>query len=357
MTYSDRVASLIATLEEKVQLGIDLNVQMSGRVPNNATSEFLINKEQGDWAERLIHGVVNSQSQKWFAAPYGRQDNLSAGDPGFADFYRKYQDELNDLGKKPDLLVFRRSDFPDLKPDLSDDNVVMRAVAALEVRSSAFLERKYRDFMAERTRKALMRCGELKVKLMEGPLADVLKKRSPIIFDFITSATAESFRDITFRRPSWNSSADLRAISSLLAELQKEIKILQTRDFLSITPKVEDIALVSRWINRFNVPHFYVQVFFDGAFAIPFEQIVSIPTESEKEETCFRIEKDTKNQGKSTIKINVDLARSIVNDIAIPEHKSVMKELARGRLLFFVTFDGASGLLDQHALNGLLDEH
>ena len=31
----------------------------------------------------------------------------------------------------------------------------------------------------------------------------------------------------------------------------------------------------------------------------------------------------------------------------MPEHKSAMKELQRGRLLFYVTFEGGKGYLDE----------
>ena len=47
----------------------------------------------------------------------------------------------------------------------------------------------------------------------------------------------------------------------LLKEIKENIAILHKRDYLSITPKMEDIALVNRWIQRYNVKHFYLQVF------------------------------------------------------------------------------------------------
>ena len=62
---------------------------------------------------------------------------------------------------------------------------------------------------------------------------------------------------------------------------------------------------------------------------------------------CFSIERDVKNQGKTTIKVNVQVGKEILGKIDMPEHKSAMKELDRGRLLFYVTFDGGKGYLDK----------
>jgi type II restriction enzyme len=47
-----------------------------------------------------------------------------------------------------------------------------------------------------------------------------------------------------------------------------------------------------------------LQVFFDKAYLIPFEQILEIVADLEKEGEVFSIERDVKNQGKTTIKIN-----------------------------------------------------
>ena len=122
--------------------------------------------------------------------------------------------------------------------------------------------------------------------------------------------------------------------------------MLHKRDYLSITPKLEDLALVNRWIQRFNVRHFYLQVFFDKAYVIPFKNILEIVSDSTNEDSVFSVEVDVKNQGKTTIKINIQVGKEILGRIEMPEHRSAMKELERGRLLFFVTFSGGRGYLD-----------
>ena len=65
----------------------------------------------------------------------------------------------------------------------------------------------------------------------------------------------------------------------------------------------------------------------------------------------FSIERDVKNQGKTTIKINVQIGKEVLGKIDMPEHKSAMKELDRGRLLFYVTFQNGRGYLDNEVFN------
>ena len=94
------------------------------------------------------------------------------------------------------------------------------------------------------------------------------------------------------------------------------------------------------------MPHYYLQVFFDKAYIISFREILEISSDPSKEDVVFSVERDIKNQGKTTIKINVQVGREIIGRIDMPEHKSALKELERGRLLFYVTFQGGKGYLD-----------
>ncbi len=343
MTYKETIAALISA----APFDIDTNIQMSGRPPTMASSEFLTNKEQGDWAEHVVFNAINDNSDEYCAIKYGRADALAAGDPRFADFYSAYQDELNSIGKKPDLLIFRRSDVPNFKKcDLDDDEFVHRSVAAIEVRSSSFLADKYSAFMEDRTREAEAECNRIQNMLLQEPFSDLLADKSPALYEFIRHATSSTFRELDFRLKSWSSSEDLRNLSECLKLLKAQIKILHKRDYLSITPKIEDMALVNRWIQRFGVRHYYLQVFFDKAYVIPFQDILSLSSDSRNEGVIFSVEKDIKNQGKTTIKINVQVGKEILGRIDMPEHRSALKELDRGRLLFYVTFRGGRGYLD-----------
>lgn len=343
-TYKQAIARLVAASP----FAIDTDIQMTGRPPTMASSEFLTNKEQGDWAEQIVFRAINENSPDYRAVQYGRSDALAAGDPGFETFYQAYQDELNRIGKRPDLLIFKRSDVGDAPLNLDDAHTVSKAVAAIEVRSSSFLANRYCQFMETRTSEAVQRCRELKTAILQDRMRDLLQQKSPEILSMIQRSNDETFRELDFRLRSWSSSSDLQELSELLRALKDQIKVLHKRDYLSITPKVEDLALVNRWIQHFNVRHFYLQVFFDKAYVIPFRGILEIASDSSKEDVVFSVERDIKNQGKTTIKINVQVGKEILGRIDMPEHRSAMKELDRGRLLFYVTFQNGRGYLDNN---------
>lgn len=338
----------IKTLIDSAPFEIDTDIRMSGRPPTMASSDFLTNKEQGDWAEKVVLNAVNDHSGEYCAVPYGRTDSLAAGDPGFAEFYRGYQDELNNIGKKPDLLIFRRADAPGTAnlDDAAQDDAVRKAVAAIEVRSSSFLARKYAAAMRERAQKAEEACGRIREEILREPLASLLKDKNPELHRLLAGAAPAAFKELDFRAQSWSSSAELRKLSEQLKLLKEQIKILHKRDCLSITPKLEDIALVNRWIQRFGVRHYYLQVFFDKAYIISFEDILRLCSDPKNEGSVFFVERDVKNQRKTTIKINVEVGKEILGRIDMPEHRSALKELDRGRLLFYVTFEGGRGYLD-----------
>ena len=340
--YKDQIKNLLSNMP----FDIDLDIQLSGRPPNMAVSEFLTNKEQGDWAEKLVFDAVNFYSKDYCAVKYGRSDSLAVGDPGFKDFYTSYQKELNIIGKKPDLLIFNREQIKGQKINTDDPAFVNKAVSAIEVRSSSFLANRYSHFMNKRTDEAIEECHKIRKELLKSPISELLQKKNTEIFNMIKSASDNTFKEIDFRLQSWSSSKDLEALSALLKRLKTQIKILHKRDYLSITPKLEDIALVNRWISRFNVRHYYLQVFFDKAYIIPFKNVLEITADPEKEGEVFSIEKDIKNQRKTTIKINVQVGQEIIGKIDMPKHRSAVKELERGRLLFYVTFQGGHGYLD-----------
>lgn len=336
----------IRTLIEQSPLEIDTEIQMDGRPPTMASSEFLTNKEQGDWAERLVLKAVNEYSREYFAVEYGRSESIAAGDDGFAGFYMDYQSELNTIGKRPDILIFKASDFPDRDIDIENDEHLRRAVAALEVRSSSFLADRYTSFMHDRQQQAIEKCADIRKTILNTSLDSLLRRKSETIYNLISNATDDTFRELDFRCPSWSLTQELRNLTTLLKTMKDNIKILHKRDYLSITPKMEDIALVNRWIQRYNVKHFYLQVFFDKAYVISFKDILSLVSNDNNDGNHFSIERDVKNQGKTTIKINIQIGKEVLRKIDMPEHKSAMKELDRGRLLFYVTFAGGKGYLD-----------
>lgn len=71
--------------------------------------------------------------------------------------------------------------------------------------------------------------------------------------------------------------------------------------------------------------------------------------------TPARKKSDAKNQNKTTIKIKSNEGIEIASKVDEPSHKSVRKEMERGRLLFYVTFNGGCAYLNAENLKSLLN--
>ncbi len=343
MSYSRDVRQLMERISQT--LDIDLDSEVSPRRPTLANSMFLTHKEQGDWAEELVIRAINEYAEGYHAVACGRSDALAAGDEGFEAFFKEYVDELNSIGKRPDILIFKEGEVPSPFDPLRRSHV-RRAVVALEVRSSSFLASEYERYMRERTRSAEASINALLNSIRSEPFDSLLQKRKPAIHRLLETATEESFRDLDFRLPSLRSTSDLRRLTELLRELKRHVATLHKRDYLSITPKVEDLMLVNRWIQAHGVRHCYLQVFFDKAYVIPFKTILELIDDTESEDVVYSIETDVKNQGKATIKIDVEVGSEILGKVDMPRHRSRLKRLARGRLLYYVSFSGGHGYLD-----------
>lgn len=278
-------------------------------MPTQASSEFITNKQQGDWAEDVIFRAINDNSNNIVAVRYGKSDDLVAGDEGFEQFFIDYQNELDTIGKRPDILLFKKCDFDeDLGYDISSKksceigNYVSKAIAGIEVRSSAFLINKYTEeaqrVVVENTNRAIA----LKNDVLSNYI-DLLKQKCPELINILQQLNETSVRTLDFRTTSWRSSQRLQELSLKLSEIKKCLKTIQKRNSLSITPKVEDLKVVKKWIMTYNVPHFYVQVFFDRVYGISFRHILELISNPDLEDDKYFIEQDTKNQNKTTIKI------------------------------------------------------
>ena len=219
-----------------------------GRVtpPTNARSEFLANRAMGDWAEKLLAESINTSFLDLKAVHYGDSDSLSAGDPGFSEFYKARAEDVRVHGKRPDLLILpAHHNCPqDISriPTVSLDAVVKASSFAVEVRSSKYEALHYAE--ARASMKAAGKSGQ----------------------------PSQSF-----------------------------------------TVKVEDLKIVYRWIERFEKPQMYCQVFFDSMFAIDFLEIFEIIGNNKG----FKIERPENSQLKTTIFI------PITAGIKIAEYKSI----------------------------------
>ncbi|MDR1087490.1 MAG: AccI family restriction endonuclease [Endomicrobium sp.] len=95
-------------------------------------------------------------------------------------------------------------------------------------------------------------------------------------------------------------------------------------------------------------------MFFDKVYAIAFSDILSVISDGNNEDVIFSLEKDIKNQNKTTIKINSRSGVVVAQKVDEPSHSSVRKEMDRGRLLFYVKFNGGTAFLDVSTLSKLL---
>lgn len=279
--YQELIKKLSSNISTDI---VDLNIRRKkGTAPTQAFSDFLTHSEQGDWAENLLHSSIEKYFQPDLKpVKYGKSDKIIAGDPGFKKFYLSYQDELDTIGKRPDLLLYTPQSYkPQWGSDISQlslsdlKTIVPMALSGLEVRSSAYLTKRF------------------------SPKDD--------------------------------------------------------RPFLSFTPKVEDLLVVLKWIETYGVPHYYVQVFFDAIYLIPFAKILEILGVSNitikgiKNKKiygtfnglpAFAIEKNPKNQFKETIHIYLNQGILISEKIDSPGLEGKTKELEGGRLLHYVRFNG-----------------
>lgn len=334
---------------------VDFNApRVRGSAPTQASSEFITNREQGDWAERLILQAINHTSSEFVAVQYGRSDQFVAGEPGFEQFYQSYQNELDTIGKRPDLLIFRTADYDfDWSFNISRlpreilDKIVPRAMAGLEVRSSSFLIGHYDK---ERDQQLVMQRARL-FALRDELINDFAALVPDNLQQILLALQETNLAGLTFRIPP---RADEVLVEKLKTIRELRDKIHKTRSYLSFTAKVEDLYVVHKWVNTYGVPHFYFQVFFDRVYGISFEHILRVVATPNNEGKRFTVERNTKNQFKTTIHLNVKEGHEVAYKVTMPQHRSVMKQLPRGRLLFHVTFEGGEAFLNLGTLYNLL---
>ena len=82
------------------------------RAPTQGSSDFVINRELGDWAETVVLKAVNGTRLEISAVHYGRRDKLIAGEEGFNKLHLEHVQELKVLGKRPDILIYRKNEAP-----------------------------------------------------------------------------------------------------------------------------------------------------------------------------------------------------------------------------------------------------
>ncbi|RKZ35077.1 restriction endonuclease [bacterium] len=349
--YKKEIRDLITSIPENTII-LPQQIERGGE-PTQAFSDFITHREQGDWAEDVIFRAIKEIENGIVAVRYGRSEKIVAGEPGFSEFYEAYRKELTEIGKRPDLLIFRKEDFGEFNEyDISRydietlTNIVPKAIAGLEIRSSSFLVEKYNEYSNTRRMEII---GNIKTCL------ETLKSDYENLPDrwqqWLDSVNPDDLETL-FNVPRFTKKVEVHrdTISSMKAGIGK----LKKRDYLSFTPKVEDIFVINTWIQTYGVPHYYVQVFFDKSYAISFKNILEIISDETKKGERFTIERNSKNQFKSTIYLDVGEGSLLAEKIDMPKHKSICKEFERGRLLFYITFEEGNAYLDVDAFLSMI---
>lgn len=357
MNYKEQIEELINKVP-KTLVDLDIPREKAGK-PTQATSNFVINREQGDWAEHIVLQAFNATSKHHVAVKYGKSDDRVAGEEGFHDFYQEFQVELDTIGKRPDVLIFKKEHYkPEWNYDISRlphkelDPLVSNAIAGIEIRSSAYLTEKYDDFIKRRNKVLIDNALNLKQELLNQFHDELVNKAGWI--EILNSINENTIGNIKFKSPGWRGSERIKEASEKIKALNEILKIFKKRDFLSVTVKQEDIKTVYKWIDTYNIPHFYFQVFFDKVYGLSFEHILDTLGDPELEDATYYVEENTKNQQKTTIHISYKSGTEVASKVDFPNHKSQVKELERGRLLFYVTFEGGVAYLDVKNLIAIL---
>lgn len=340
------VEAAIGILKEKKAIK-DLEENNKKRIPTQASSDFLIHKEQGDYAERVIFEALNAEEFKYSSLKYGRNDDISAGDEEFTEFYDNYQQELSEIGKKPDLLIVAKDSSDRKNFDIScvSDNeqntFLLKAVAGLEIRSSSYSYDTY-DMFNNESRTAKKKELEKLVHKLES-----LYENYGLKPNFDLSKVLSS--NVTIPRVSTSLPQDIKKEVGNCRRLMSEIK--KTDNSLSFTVKVEDIIAIARWISNYGVHHFFVQVLFDKIFMISFRRVLQII----QDKSDYEIAKDLRNQFKTTIKIPLSKGKEIGTIKSLPLLKGEYKLLPRGRIMYFIKFSGGTAEMNTDTVLDIVD--
>ncbi|MBQ9531170.1 MAG: AccI family restriction endonuclease [Eubacterium sp.] len=70
MEYRDCIRKLVERVD--INLADFSSERIRGNMPTQISSEFLTNKEQGDWAENTLLNGINNNSNNLIAVHYGK---------------------------------------------------------------------------------------------------------------------------------------------------------------------------------------------------------------------------------------------------------------------------------------------
>ena len=143
--------------------------------------------------------------------------------------------------------------------------------------------------------------------------------------------------------------------SSFLAKKYRQKNKDDPTKYLSFTPKLEDIQVVLKWVETYDVPHYYAQVFFDEIHMISFKRILETVRDHAGDKTVYKIANNPKNQAKTTIHINIAQGQKVGDVKTPPIPKGEKVELDSGRLLHYVSFNNGAVTIDGKSVLSLIE--
>ncbi|WP_081947207.1 AccI family restriction endonuclease [Thermococcus eurythermalis] len=176
--------------------------------PKFRNSGFAIRWHQGRWAEEKVYESINSTGTL-VALYYGRSGVGPSDKSKVSEYWQEYK-SIEKYGKRPDILVFKREVYEDLKNELPEDLTVVP----------------------------------------EDDIEDIVKK---------------SLGGIEVEMSMW--------ISSKMPDYGKPIT-KKNMTLPTIWIKVEDLPGLVQWKEHYNKPIYSVQVFLDQAFMVSFDWVL-----------------------------------------------------------------------------------
>lgn len=122
------------------------------------------------------------------------------------------------------------------------------------------------------------------------------------------------------------------------------------RETPSFTVKVEDLVIVYRWLERYDVPQSYCQVFFDSVFAINFLDIFATIASG----SGYAIETPAKSQEKATIMLPITRGAQVGTATALPSFAAEHRVTELGRHDAYVVPRGGGFVLDADKMRQVL---
>lgn len=329
--------------------------------PSDANSEFTINDLMGSWAESLVFSALRNESSSKTPIMYGRADQLIAGQDGFKQLWQEHMQELDTIGKRPDILLFDSefaSDSLSGKNDISEDTeewkFVKSAYAGIEVRSSKqnlTINEEYKSnsisIIVEELQSTLPTLIQDLRNLNLG-----LSSLDSVLNWLKVLNVAKDMPYIIPRKPGVREKTLGKRLyhefSQVFVMLRK-INKLHT-SYRSFTVKVEDLAITDKWVSTYSVPHYYFQVFDDRVYGIPTTLILDTILDADGKGNTWKIEKNPKNQMKTTFYVNLNQGYLLGNITTLPELRPKKIQLKNGRVIYAIEFIDGVLELNQDAL-------